>query len=242
MNQVPNSSSSESTSNEPTSSSTTQTIKVLLVEDSGVIRMGIRAILERYDAIEVVAESESGEDSIVAFGLHHPDVVLMDIGLPGISGLEATKAILKEAPEAKIVVLTAEQDEAAVYEAIQAGAHSFCTKNVEPETLFHVIKSSVDGGAWFDPSIAASILSKLKQDAPSPVKSEEVDYYVNKLTERERGALKLLTEGYNNNEIAEAMFISVHTAKVYVTNIISKLEVESRTQAALKALKLGLIE
>ncbi|MCA9788870.1 MAG: response regulator transcription factor [Cyanobacteria bacterium HKST-UBA05] len=222
-------------------SASVATIRVLIVEDSSVVRLGIRKILENFGGVSVVAERETGEEGLKLYEAHEPDVVLMDISLPGISGLECTKAILEQWPDAKIVVLTSSQEEDLVYEAVQCGANSFCTKNVDAETLYHVLKSSVEGGAWFDPSVATNVLSKLKSSGGQAKPSEEMEYYLNKLTDRETVALKLLTEGRNNNEIAQEMFISVHTAKVYVTNIISKLEVESRTQAALKALKLGMV-
>ncbi len=218
-------------------------IKLLMVEDHKLLRVGLKAIFEEYPGLDVIAEAEDGQMAIDMAKKFNPDVVLMDIGLPIIDGIEATKRIKEYNNNIKVVVLTSHSDENEVIQALVAGADAYAMKDIKTEYLITVIKSCKEGSLWLDASIAAPIKEKIKslyqQNKPqsrASFKSEHAN-----LTEREYEVLKLVVEGKSNSEIAEALSISEHTAKAHVCNIIQKLVVDDRTQAAVKAIKEGIV-
>ena len=160
----------------------------------------------------------------------------MDLGLPNMNGIEATKQIRSANKDVKVIILTSHNDEKEVLNSLKAGANAYCSKEINPQRLIEVVRSVADGAAWFDPSIAHVVL-KASANSPS-FETNETDNRKNyDLTSREAQILKLMTEGYSNMEIAQILVISINTTKAHVANILQKLEVDDRLQAALKAIK-----
>ena len=217
-------------------------IRLLMVEDHKLLRMGLKSILEKYPIIEVVGEADTGEAAIEQVKLLKPDVVLMDIGLPEMNGIQATKRIKEMYPNTKIVVLTSHTDRKEVLDAIMVGASAYMLKNIKTDYMIMVIQTVKEGAIWFDPGIAHIVRSKNLAAANPKLSSRSVfkAEHAN-LTEREYEVLKLVVDGNSNAEIADELKISEHTAKAHVCNIIQKLVVDDRTQAAVKAIKDGLV-
>ncbi len=218
------------------------TINVLLVEDQKLIRVGLKSLFEGQKEIEVSSEAQCGKESIEKFRINHPDVVVMDIGLPDISGIEATKRILEINNKAKIIILTSHISEQEVIDALHAGACAYVMKDINTETLKMIIKTVEDGAMWLDPQVVPILREKNCGVIPPRQMSRAMfkEQHAN-LTQREYEVLKLVVDGLSNSEIAEELTISEHTAKAHVCNIIQKLVVDDRTQAAVKALKEGLV-
>ena len=216
------------------------TINVLLVEDQKLIRVGLKSLFE--DDIIVTSEAQNGKEAIEKFRLTKPDVVLMDIGLPDMSGIDASKKILEIDSKAKIIILTAHLSEQEVLDALHAGACAYALKDICTDTLKMVIKTVYDGAMWLDPKVVPILREKNSGVIPPRQMSRAMfkEQHAN-LTQREYEVLKLVVDGLSNSEIAEALTISEHTAKAHVCNIIQKLVVDDRTQAAVKALKEGLV-
>jgi len=217
-------------------------VKVLLVEDQKLIRVGLKSLFENDNSIDVAYEAETGKDAIEKYKLYKPDVILMDIGLPDISGLDATKQILELNPYARIIILTSHLSESEVQTAMNAGACAYVMKDISTETLKMVIKTVKDGAVWLDPQAVPILREKNTGLIPPRQMSRSTfkEQHSN-LTQREYEVLKLVVDGKSNNEIAKELMISEHTAKAHVCNIIQKLVVDDRTQAAVKALKEGLV-
>ena len=218
------------------------TINVLLVEDQKLIRVGLVSLFEGQNEIVVSSEAQSGKEAIEKYKLNKPDVVLMDIGLPDISGIEAAKKILEYDNKAKIVILTAHLSEKEVLDALHAGACAYALKDICTDTLKMVIKTVNEGAMWLDPQVVPILREKNCGVIPPRQMSRAMfkEQHAN-LTQREYEVLKLVVDGLSNSEIADALTISEHTAKAHVCNIIQKLVVDDRTQAAVKALKEGLV-
>ena len=218
------------------------TINVLLVEDQKLIRVGLKSLFEGQNEIEVKAEAQNGKEAIEKYKQIKPDIVLMDIGLPDISGIEATKRIIEFDPKAKVIILTAHLSEQEVINSLHAGACAYALKEISTDTLLMVIKTVKDGAMWLDPKVVPILREKNCGVIPPRQMSRALfkEQHAN-LTQREYEVLKLVVEGLSNSEIAEELTISEHTAKAHVCNIIQKLVVDDRTQAAVKALKEGLV-
>ena len=218
------------------------TINVLLVEDQKLIRVGLKSLFEGQNEIEVSSEAQNGREAVEKFKTSHPDVVVMDIGLPDISGIEATKKILEINNKAKVIILTSHLSEQEVMDALHAGACAYAMKDINTEILKMVIKTVVEGAMWLDPQVVPILREKNCGVIPPRQMSREMfkEQHAN-LTQREYEVLKLVVDGLSNNEIAQELTISEHTAKAHVCNIIQKLVVDDRTQAAVKALKEGLV-
>ncbi len=217
-------------------------IKLLMVEDHKLLRVGLKAIFEEYPFLDVIGEAENGEIAVEKAKELKPDVILMDIGLPVMDGIQATKLIKDENPDAKVLVLTSHTDENEVIQALSAGANAYVMKDVKTEFLILIIQSVYEGAVWLDPAIAKLIMKKnpsLLQGKPQSRASFKANHA--NLTEREYEVLKLVVDGKSNSEIAKILSISEHTAKAHVCNIIQKLVVDDRTQAAVKAIKEGLV-
>ncbi len=217
-------------------------INVLLVEDQKLIRVGLKSLFGRQDDIEVTSEAQTGKEAVEKFKTAHPDVVVMDIGLPDISGIEATKRILEINNKAKVIILTSHLSEQEVMDALHAGACAYAMKDISTDILKMVIKTVVDGAMWLDPQVVPILREKNCGVIPPRQMSRAMfkEQHAN-LTQREYEVLKLVVDGLSNNEIAQELTISEHTAKAHVCNIIQKLVVDDRTQAAVKALKEGLV-
>ena len=220
----------------------TDSVKVLMVEDHKLMRVGLRSLFEDYPEIQIVAEAQSAKEAFEKVRAYKPDVVLMDIGLPDMNGIEATKKILEQFNDTKIIMLTSHISEKEVLDSLAAGANAYVMKDINTEILTMVIKTVKEGAIWLDPKVAPIIREKnsgvipQRQMSRAHFKSQHSN-----LTEREYEVLKLVVDGKSNNEIAKELTISEHTAKAHVCNIIQKMVVDDRTQAAVKALKEGLV-
>lgn len=207
---------------------------ILIVEDHELTRFGLKTTFEGVDYIENIYEADSAENAIEIFNNNKIDIIIMDLGLPNMNGIEATKQIRSSNKDVKIIILTSHNDEKEVLNSLKAGANAYCSKEINPQRLIQVVQSVADGAAWFDPSIAHIVL---KASTSSPVIDTDDNRKNYDLTSREAQILKLMTEGYSNMEIAQILVISINTTKAHVANILQKLEVDDRLQAALKALK-----
>ena len=217
-------------------------IKLLLVEDHKLMRFGLKSLFEEQEGLEVASEAQNGKDAIEKYKTTHPDVTLMDIGLPDMSGIEAAKQILELNTNAKIIMLTSHLSEEEVVDSIKSGACAYVMKDINTDILRMIIQTIKDGAMWIDPLAVPILRDKnqgvipQRQMSRAMFRQQHAD-----LTQREYEVLKLIVEGKSNNEIAEELTISSHTAKAHVCNIIQKLLVDDRTQAAVKALKEGLV-
>ena len=210
------------------------TISVLLVDDHRVVRQGLCDFLELQEGIEVVGEAGSGEEGVQLAQDLLPDVVLMDLVMPGIDGVEATRRIKAISPSSRVIVLTSFIDDDKVFPAIKAGAISYLLKDVQPEELARAIWAAQRGEAVLHPEVEA----KLMHEFTSPQPADTVE----QLTEREMDVLRQIARGKSNKEIADALIISEKTVKTHVSNILSKLHLADRTQAAIYALRQRLVD
>lgn len=211
---------------------------ILIVEDHELTRFGLKTTFEGVDYVENLYEADSAEKALEIFNNNRIDIVIMDLGLPAMNGIDATKRIRSSNKDVKIIILTSHNDEKEVLNSLKAGANAYCSKEITPQRLIQVVQSVADGAAWFDPSIAHIVL---KATVNSPVIDTENNSKSYDLTSRETQILKLMTEGYSNMEIAQILVISINTTKAHVANILQKLEVDDRLQAALKALKYKIV-
>lgn len=211
---------------------------ILIIEDHELTRFGLKTAFESADFIAQIFEAESAEKGIEITNDKNIDLIIMDLGLPGMNGIDATKQIKQANTEIKVVILTSHNDTQEVLNSLKAGANAYCSKEINPKRLVQVVSSVLDGASWFDPSIAHIVLEAASQFNKTEDRKPEKDYG---LTSRETQILKLITEGYSNNEIANQLFVSINTTKAHVASILQKLEVDDRLQAALKALKERLV-
>lgn len=218
------------------------TTKILLVEDQKLMRIGLKSLFCDYPELEIIGEATTAKEAIEKAKLIKPDVILMDLGLPDMSGIEATKQILEHNNNIRVIILTSHITEEEVNAALQAGASAYVVKDIATEFLMSVIKMIKMGAMWLDPHIVPFIRDKNCGVIPSRQLSRSVfkERHAN-LTQREYEVLKLIVDGQSNSDIARTLTISEHTAKAHVCNIIQKLVVDDRTQAAVKALKEGLV-
>lgn len=213
---------------------------ILIIEDHELTCFGLKTTFENVDFIENIYEAENAEIGIDIVSNFKIDIIIMDLGLPGINGIEATEIIKSKNSDIKIVMLTSHNDEQEVLDSLKAGANAYCSKEINPKRLVQVIQSVIDGAAWFDPSISHVVLeAAIKNSIESDKKNVNANTY--NLTTRETQILKLITEGFSNIEIANQLFVSINTTKAHVASILQKLEVDDRLQAALKALKERLV-
>ncbi len=211
---------------------------ILIVEDHELTRFGLKTAFEGCDYVADIYEAESAEKGIDIVNRNEINLIIMDLGLPGMDGIQATQKIKGLNKDIKIVVLTSHNDEQEVLNSLKAGANAYCSKEINPKRLTQVVQSVLDGAAWFDPSISHIVLEAATKGHEKETAKPEKDYG---LTGRETQILKLITEGYSNIEIAKELFVSINTTKAHVASILQKLEVDDRLQAALKALKEKLV-
>jgi DNA-binding NarL/FixJ family response regulator len=225
------------------STTVSKRVRVLIVDDSRLSRVGVKTTLNiAKPQVELVGEAEEGTQAIELVGRLLPDVVLMDIGMPIMDGVRATQIIKKQFPDVKVVMLTSHEEEQDVLDAFHSGANSYCLKEIPPEMLIHVILSTAHGACWIDPKITRIVLDQLlnyRQEDSVCLPDEVTGFAL--LTDREIDVLKLVTQGLNNAEISDRLYISMNTVKTHLKNIFQKLEVEDRTAAALKAIKQRII-
>ena len=217
-------------------------VRVIIVEDYKLTRVGLRFALNEIENINVIAEAQNAEIGLELIKKEQPDVVLMDLGLPGINGLEATAQIKNISPNTKIIILTSHDREEEVVASLGSGASGYCLKDIDPITLSGVIKNVAKGACWIDSNVAHLALKFF----PKPENTEIMNVSANgdikaRLTERENEVLKLLVQGKSNTQIAQELIVSVHTAKAHVCSILQKLCVDDRVQAAVKAIKEGIV-
>ena len=220
----------------------TKTINILLVEDQKLMRIGLKSLLEEHSSIETIYEATTAKEAIEKYKLLKPDVVLMDIGLPDYNGIEATKKLIEYNQDCKVIILTSHLSEEEIFSSLHAGARAYVMKDVNTDVLEMIIKTVNDGAMWLDPKIVPILREKNSGVIPARKMSRATfrAQHAN-LTQREYEALKLVVDGKSNQQIADTLTISEHTAKAHVCNIIQKLVVDDRTQAAVKALKEGLV-
>jgi DNA-binding NarL/FixJ family response regulator len=216
----------------------TDKIKIIIIEDHVLTRIGLKTALEESSRIEIIAEAEYGETGVDITKKLEPDVVIMDLGLPNMNGIEATKLIKEYNSNIKVLILTSHDSENEIMEALKAGADAYCMKDISPAQLIPVIESISQGGVWLDPVIAKIVLANsLKQSH-----NKEKSTVSSPLSERELEVLQLLADNMNNLEIAEKLSLSQHTVKAHICNILQKLSVDDRTQAVVRAMRSGWIE
>jgi DNA-binding NarL/FixJ family response regulator len=211
------------------------TIRVLIADDHTLFRDGLRALLASIEDIEVVGEVASGQEALKLAVAHQPDVILMDIQMPDLNGIEATRQILRTSPHIGIVVLTMFQDDDSVFAAMRAGSRGYVLKGADQSVLLRAIRAVANGESLFSPEIAARLMKFFANLEPTLRPELFPD-----LTEREREILSLIAEGDTNPEIAEKLVISLKTVRNHVSNIFSKLQVADRAQAAIRAREAGL--
>jgi DNA-binding NarL/FixJ family response regulator len=204
-------------------------IRVLLVDDHAVVRTGLRSFLDLLDDIEVVGEASDGREGVEAARGLRPDVVLMDLLMPNLDGIGATAAIRTELPETEVVALTSFIEEDKVTAALEAGASGYLLKDADAEEVAAAVRAAHAGEVHLDPAVARLLAERLRQRASAPQPEP--------LTERERDVLRLVGRGMSNKEIASELVITERTARTYVSNVLGKLGLASRTQAALYAVE-----
>lgn len=211
----------------------TAPIRVLLVDDHAILRKGIRALLSTEPDIEVVGEASDGQEALVRSAALQPDVILMDLVMPNMDGIEATRQVMGRQPDARVLVLTSFVADDKVFPAIKAGALGYILKDSGPNELVQAIRQVHRGEPTLEPEIARKVLFELAQPPKRPPTSEP-------LTARELEVLRLIAQGKSNREIAKDLVLAELTVRTHVSNVLGKLHLASRTQAALYALKEGL--
>jgi DNA-binding NarL/FixJ family response regulator len=213
-------------------------ISVLLADDQVLVRAGFRALLDDQKDIEVVGEAEEGEEAVKLTRELTPDVVLMDIRMPGLDGLAATRAITvdERLSSVRIVILTTFELDEYVFEALRVGASGFLVKDTEPEELLRAVRAVADGEALLSPSVTRRLIAEFATRAKEPARSPELNH----LTDREREVMALVAEGLSNEEIAERLFVSPATAKTHVSRAMVKLNARDRAQLVVFAYESGL--
>lgn len=207
-------------------------LRILLVDDHEVVRLGLKALLSRHESFDVVAEAGSATEALSQAEAHHPDVVVMDIRLPGKSGIEATREILAVLPETKVIILTSFAEEELLFDAITAGAAGYVLKQIGSDDLIIALEKVGRGEALLDPAVTQKVFNRVKEAARS---AEDAAF--SELTDREIEILAQIADGKSNKEIAAQVFLSEKTVRNYVSTILGKLNLSSRTEAATYAVR-----
>ena len=214
---------------------TAEPIRVLIADDHALFRRGLNMVLESEAGIDVVAEAEDGEDAVAKAEEFAPDVVLMDVRMPRLSGIEATRKIRDIIPTARILMLTVSDEEEDLYEAVKAGANGYLLKEISIEEVADAIRSVVQGQSLISPSMASKLLNEFNTLAKQA--DEKPRLQAPRLTTRELEVLKLVAQGMSNRDVAEALFIAENTVKNHVRNILEKLQLHSRMEAVVYAVR-----
>ncbi len=212
-----------------------ETLRVLIADDHPLFRHGIRELLNLASDIQVIGEATTGEEAITQAEVLHPDVILMDVNMPGVNGIEATRRILHDSPHIRILVVTMFEDDGTVFAAMRAGARGYILKDAEKENILRAILAVGNGEAIFSPTVATRLIDFFTTQASTLPKE-----IFPSLTEREREILQLIARGRSNTDIARELVLSPKTVYNYVSNILSKLQVADRTQAIIRAREAGL--
>ena len=208
-------------------------IRIVLVDDHEMVRIGVSAYLQAQADMEVIGEAVNGKEAVDLVLSLRPDIVLMDMVMPIMNGAEATKEIISQWPEAKIMIVTSFLDDDKVYPALEAGAVSYVLKTSNAKQLAKAVRETLDGQTVLEPEVTNKMMKRMRQGTDRPLHEE--------LTEREHEILLLMAKGHSNQNIAEELFIALKTVKTHVSNILSKLEVQDRTQAVVYAFQQGLV-
>ncbi|MFE4810076.1 response regulator [Peribacillus simplex] len=209
-------------------------IKVLFVDDHEMVRIGVSAYLSAQPDIEVIGEADNGLKALELALKLRPDIILMDLVMPEMDGIEATKRIIEKWPEAKIIIVTSFLDDEKVYPALEAGATSYMLKTSKASEIARAVRSTFQGQSVLEPEVTGKMMEKLRRP--------KITQLHDQLTNREMEILLLMTQGKTNQEIADELYIALKTAKVHVSNILSKLAVQDRTQAVIYAFKHSLVQ
>jgi len=229
-------------------------ISILIVEDHEFTRMGLKLSLEQISGLQIVGEAQDGEAGVRKVLELKPDIVLMDIEMPNMDGIEATKQIKEKAPEVRVIMLTSHKSDQTIFAALSAGANGYCLKNISAQQLSTVIKMVADGAVWLDPGIANRVLSAYSLPEPQPavpkVAAPKIEGILplprqqkssTSLSPRETEVLRLVADGLSNQKIAARLGLGLETIKTHMRHIMEKLAVSDRTEAAVKAMKQGIM-
>lgn len=223
----------------------TKITKILLVEDHELTRIGLRVALEKYDNIKIIGETGSGKEAVDLANSLKPNVILMDIGLHELDGIEATRKIKEQNPNIKVIMVSSHEGEQEIFASFASGADGYAVKESKPEQIHTAIETVSHGDAWLSNQIAEKILRNFCGTRPfnsSATKDLQKPGFVSiPLSERELEVLKLIVDGKSNQEIADTLYVSLATAKSHVRSILTKLCVDDRTQAAVKAMREGIV-
>jgi len=214
-------------------------ITILLVDDQRLMREGLRTLLELEDDLTVVGEAGTGEEALARYAELEPDIVLMDVRMPGMDGVEATRRLHSQWPEVKIIILTTFDEDEYIFEGLRAGARGYLLKAVSGDELAVAIRKVAAGQALIDPAVTRKVVDAFARLAP-PMRAVNAGL-AEPLSEREQEVLKLVANGLTNREIAERLYLAEGTVKNYVTSLLGKIGVRDRTQAALRGRELGLL-
>ena len=214
-----------------------ETIDILIVDDSEPFRSGVRSLIKATDGLQLIGEAKDGHEAISKAGQLQPDIILMDLYMPDMNGIDATREIVRTSPHIVVLVLTMVDDDEALFTAMQAGARGYLLKGTSKNMILRAIRDVASGAAIFSPGIADRMVTYF-----SRLRDQQVRYPYPELTEREREILQLLAQHYTNKEIAKQLHISPKTVRNYTSNIYSKLQVADRAEAIIQAQKAGLGE
>ncbi len=217
----------------------TEPITVILVDDHNMVRIGLKAYFATLADIQVVGEAASGAEAVQQVLQHAPDVVLMDLIMPGMDGVEATRQVKKASPRTQVIVVTSYHEDEHIFPAIRAGALSYVLKDIDPDDLADAVRRAREGEAVLNPRVAARMVKEMH--AGSTNEGQEMVNPFSELTDRELDVLRQIAAGKSNHEIAETLVISEKTVKSHITNILNKLHLADRTQAAVYAWKEGIV-
>ena len=221
-------------------------IKIVIVDDHQLFREGVKRILDFEDSFEVVAEGNDGSEVMDLYEKHNPDVILMDINMPRVSGVDATETLLKEYPEAKVIILSIHDDGSYVTHALKTGALGYMLKEMDAEAIVEAIKVVSSGGSYLHPKVTHNLVTEFRRlserEHKGAFQQNDIRRPYHLLTKRECEVLQLLTDGQSNRTIGETLFISEKTVKNHVSSILQKMAVNDRTQAVVSAIKNGWVE
>ncbi|WP_243290273.1 response regulator transcription factor [Bacillus sp. FJAT-47783] len=226
----------------------TETIKIVLIDDHQLFREGVKRILDFEPTFEVVAEADDGSEALMIVEEYNPDVVIMDINMPNVNGVEATKHLVDANNETKVIILSIHDDENYVTHALKTGAQGYLLKEMDADTLIEAVKVVADGGSYLHPKITHNLVKEFRrlalQGQPRNINQlpTEIRRPLHILTRRECEVLQMLADGKSNRSIGESLFISEKTVKNHVSNILQKMNVNDRTQAVVVAIKNGWVE
>ncbi|OIJ22357.1 DNA-binding response regulator [Anaerobacillus alkalidiazotrophicus] len=221
-------------------------IKIVIIDDHQLFREGVKRILDLEDNFEVVAEGDDGSKGISLVEQHKPDVILMDINMPKVNGVEATRELIETYPWVKVLILSIHDDESYVTHVLKSGASGYLLKEMDADSLIEAVRVVADGGAYIHPKVTHNLINEFRRLASEKAPDTEIGFreveYVRPLhllTRRECEVLQLMTDGKSNRSIGEILFISEKTVKNHVSNILQKMNVNDRTQAVVEAIKNG---